>query len=400
MSLEELDLDAFTRADAGLVVAQLSYRAQVTRKAKPFLQTLVRLYGPFGTSGPEWVMRWTDQQIAFAAARDTVAPVRELFEYRVQHSEADCFLTIAQLAFRGGLTTSGPPLALIRRRHGEFHARGADFMVTWIDRRILDSAERLTTGGRFAPQPGGIAHGPLRRTGRVTAPPAGRDMPTRAVTRTDVTGAAPGPHDRAALSAPPSIAESFQRLATAFALMVEQPERNRSAWALLSPPASDSNTRYRYAYSVWWDPTKPPSLRDTVAWVLLNPLGSDSAERRRRPTLGYCRSQAQRWGYSGLVIVNLFAYRANAPAELLRLPKEVAIGPHNDQVLQAISRLAFSTVAAWGNGGALWQRSHEVRSLIDDLRCVADRHGPALTDRGEPRHPRTLPRIGMLSPLP
>ncbi len=63
------DLEAFTRADAGLVVAQLSYRAHVTRSAPPFIHRLIALYGSFGDGGPEAAMRWTDQRIAYPRTR-------------------------------------------------------------------------------------------------------------------------------------------------------------------------------------------------------------------------------------------------------------------------------------------------------------------------------------------
>jgi hypothetical protein len=177
------------------------------------------------------------------------------------------------------------------------------------------------------------------------------------------------------------------------------PSAYGSAWALLSSKQPDGWSRYRYAYALWWDKNARPTLRESVAWVLLNPIGSDSIERRRRPTLGYCRHRTKQWGYGGLVIINLFAYRADRPEALDLLPRQDAVGPANDRVLNEVPRACAVTVAAWGGRGSLWQRSQEARRLIDNLHCVADDEGPVVTGRGEPCHPRRLPARGTLSRL-
>lgn len=197
-----------------------------------------------------------------------------------------------------------------------------------------------------------------------------------------------------------SLGEWLDRLADRLGLVTEQPtSAYGSAWALLSPKPPDGWSRYRYAYALWWDRHASPTLSQTVAWVLLNPIGSDSIEKRRRPTLGYCRHRAQEWGHGGLVIINLFAYRADRPEALDLLRREDAVGPVNDQVLVAISRACAVTVAAWGSRGFLWNRSEEARGKIDNLHCVADGEGPVLTDHGEPCHPRRLPATGTLTRL-
>jgi hypothetical protein len=87
------------------------------------------------------------------------------------------------------------------------------------------------------------------------------------------------------------------------------------------------------------------------------------------------------------VIINLFAYRANSSDALPSLPKPIAVGPVNDQILEAFSQRCAVSVAAWGNRGALYNRSQEVRSLFSNLQCVTDPTGRATTNRGEPFHP-------------
>ncbi len=72
--------------------------------------------------------------------------MRDSFPGRQQHTEADCFLTIAQLAFRGGLTATKPSIASVQQRHGDFTSRGAPFMLRWIDQRMREAIIRLRTG--------------------------------------------------------------------------------------------------------------------------------------------------------------------------------------------------------------------------------------------------------------
>jgi hypothetical protein len=67
--------------------------------------------------------------------------------------------------------------------------------------------------------------------------------------------------------------------------------------------------QYRYAFGRWWG---DQSLATTTAWVGLNPATGDS-EGRRRPTLDRCISWSQSWNSTGLIIVNLFAYRTATP---------------------------------------------------------------------------------------
>ncbi|OAI39304.1 hypothetical protein AYO39_00470 [Actinobacteria bacterium SCGC AG-212-D09] len=136
------DLDAFERADAGLVVAHLSYRARVTRCARPSLSALVREYGSFG-DGPGRIARWTDRRIAYAAGHGTLPDRTDRFPRQVAHNAADSYLTIAQLAFRGGLSSNAPSLGFIEQRYGSFLSHGPEFMIRWTDQRLSEAAAGL-----------------------------------------------------------------------------------------------------------------------------------------------------------------------------------------------------------------------------------------------------------------
>src|SRR5450830_63106 len=66
---------------------------------------------------------------------------------------------------------------------------------------------------------------------------------------------------------------------------------------------------FRYAFARWWGHA---DLATTAVWVLLNPATGDT-ERRHRPTLERCISRSRAAGFTGLVIINLFAYRDTNP---------------------------------------------------------------------------------------
>jgi len=132
---------------------------------------------------------------------------------------------------------------------------------------------------------------------------------------------------------------------------------------------------FRYAFGRWWG---DPDLATTSVWVLLNPATGDT-ERRPRPTLERCIARARADGFTGLVIVNLFAYRDTDPRNLTSAAD--AVGPANDEVLQVITAEGAQTIAAWGAHGRLHGRSARVGALLDSPMCLGT------TQRGEPRHP-------------
>ena len=55
--------------------------------------------------------------------------------------------------------------------------------------------------------------------------------------------------------------------------------------------------------------------------MLLNPSTAD--EHREDPTVRRCMGYARRWGARELRVVNVFAYRATTPADMLGLGDEV-----------------------------------------------------------------------------
>ena len=64
--------------------------------------------------------------------------------------------------------------------------------------------------------------------------------------------------------------------------------------------------KYRYALWRTWDETKPH-----VMIIGLNPSTAD--ETKDDPTITRCINFAKSWGYGGVCMANLFAYRATEP---------------------------------------------------------------------------------------
>jgi len=101
------------------------------------------------------------------------------------------------------------------------------------------------------------------------------------------------------------------------------------------------------------------------------------------PTIRRCIGFAKAWGYSGLMMTNLFAWRATEPRNMLAA--ENPVGPDNDRILSVAHDKAALTVAAWGVHGSHLDRNTAVRALLSRL------HYLRLTKDGHPGHPLYLP---------
>jgi hypothetical protein len=134
--------------------------------------------------------------------------------------------------------------------------------------------------------------------------------------------------------------------------------------------------RYRYTLSRIWSTKKPFAL-----FVCLNPSTAD--ENSDDPTVRRCIRFADSWGYGGLVVANIFAYRSTDPKALYGLADP--IGPENDKFIKSMSRRAGLTVAAWGVHGAYLDRGVFVFKNL-----LTDPHHLALTKNGHPKHPLYL----------
>ena len=141
--------------------------------------------------------------------------------------------------------------------------------------------------------------------------------------------------------------------------------------------ANFSNCR-KYRYALWriWDESKP-----YVMFIGLNPSTAD--ETKNDQTINRCINYSKDWGYGGLCMANLFAFRATAPSDMMA--SDEPIGSDNDEWIKKLAKEAGVIVAAWGNDGSYLERSKDVRNMIPDLMCLK------INKSGEPAHPLYQP---------
>ena len=117
----------------------------------------------------------------------------------------------------------------------------------------------------------------------------------------------------------------------------------------------------------------------------LNVIGlncSTATAEEDDPTIRRCIEFAKRWGFSRLVMTNVFAFRATDPA-LMKLASD-PIGPKNDRYLRkTATHEAGMVLAAWGSHASF--RDGELRTVRlltgVELWCLGE------TKVGHPRHP-------------
>lgn len=141
--------------------------------------------------------------------------------------------------------------------------------------------------------------------------------------------------------------------------------------------------RYRYELTRRW--ADGPLLE----WVMLNPSTADADQDD--PTIRRCKCFAKDWGFNGIRVVNLFAWRATNPDELLTT--EMPFGGRNAKYLT--EEQGPVTVCAWGTHKAVVNCA-SVSSLRSRsyLACVG------YNKDGSPKHPLYAPKNAGLRPWP
>lgn len=142
--------------------------------------------------------------------------------------------------------------------------------------------------------------------------------------------------------------------------------------------------KYRYHLVRVWDTDK-----NMVAFVGLNPSTAD--ETKDDPTIKKCMTYAKDWGYGGILMLNLFAFRSTDASVL---EKEIdPIGPEADRwINQTLENpLIKEVIVCWGNQipNHLRRRAALVFSLIrgqgKKINCLR------VNSNGSPAHPLYLP---------
>lgn len=152
--------------------------------------------------------------------------------------------------------------------------------------------------------------------------------------------------------------------------------------AIISPCGT-----YRY--------TLERSIPQAVRWVrpclfiMLNPSIADAT--KNDPTIKKCMKFAWRWKCTHLTVVNLFAYRATKPHDMLNTAID-RVGPDNDRhIVEQIRRASLNgiIVAAWGANQhfAVQDRIDKVEKLLPpETICLRK-----TAKTGRPEHPLFVP---------
>jgi hypothetical protein len=130
--------------------------------------------------------------------------------------------------------------------------------------------------------------------------------------------------------------------------------------------------QYRYELRRIWDESQP-----IVLFVCLNPSIADGELEDN--TSRVCINYAKSWGFGGLLIGNLFAYRSTEPSALYSISDPV--GPENDMWLKKLQAEATLVVCAWSNTGAYKKRDEEVLAFLKEPYCLVK------LKSGRPGHP-------------
>lgn len=151
-----------------------------------------------------------------------------------------------------------------------------------------------------------------------------------------------------------------------------------SQLSLLSDSGAVFSAHRTYRYRLWrsFQPGAP-----RVCFCMLNP--SVAAEGEDDPTIRRCLGFARKWGYGGIVVVNLFALVSTDPRVLSRHTDPV--GPDNDRVLGQTFAASPTVVMAWGAQPQARTRAPTVMRIL-----AATGHKPmciGVTRDGSPRHP-------------
>lgn len=144
----------------------------------------------------------------------------------------------------------------------------------------------------------------------------------------------------------------------------------------------DKKRMHRYMLERQWGDND----ENFINFVLLNPSTAD--EKIDDRTITRCINFADSWGYDGMWVTNLFAYRATNPIELQQ-PNIDPIGKLNDKYIEKYAKKSKIVVIAWGNHGNFLNRDKEVLKILSKIKTP---HCLAITKSESPKHPLYINR--------
>lgn len=150
----------------------------------------------------------------------------------------------------------------------------------------------------------------------------------------------------------------------------------------------NDRNQYRYTLTREWSTTGT-----VVPWIMLNPSTADA--NTDDPTIRRVISFSKAIGphIRGLIVVNLFPYRATNPADLVKQPSDVIDPPANfhivSQMLEHSKRQNTPIVCAWGSQPIARDAAKSWCRLMKNTGVSAVCLGK--NKDGSPRHPLYVP---------
>ena len=133
-----------------------------------------------------------------------------------------------------------------------------------------------------------------------------------------------------------------------------------------------TDKQYRYTLHRIWDDKKP-----MIMFIMLNPSTADS--NNDDPTIRRVINFTKSWGYGGVHVVNLYAFRSTDPKGLKET--QDPIGKDNIFHIQSLIGHVEKVIYAWGNN------EQEPKWLYD---LVATPYCIDVSKKGVPKHPLYL----------
>lgn len=143
-----------------------------------------------------------------------------------------------------------------------------------------------------------------------------------------------------------------------------------------------TSKKHRYLLSRIWNQEK-----GIICFIGLNPSTAD--ENIDDPTIRRCIRFTDSWGYGGIYMLNIFAYRATKQKNMYEADGQIGIA--NDAYIKTYSKMSVLSIIAWGA-----EPNYSYDKMMFNLRVekilplIHNPHYLALTKNGQPRHPLYL----------
>ena len=136
----------------------------------------------------------------------------------------------------------------------------------------------------------------------------------------------------------------------------------------------------KYRYTLWRKWNDKPLL----LFIMLNP--STANENFDDPTIRKCIYFSKKWGFGGILVGNLFAYRSTDPKELKKTMNPE--GRDNKKFIKKMIMKSSLVICAWGN---------RYGPPPDYLKKITDLSYLKINKDGSPSHPLYLKKSLMYS---